>query len=118
MASRWSQVFNRPVFNSIMQLDDGKWRNALMLGRDRTGFDDGQVNVYSYMLGARSGLTKQLDKPLRLRAGVDVLFESLKQEFDDSNENDFGEPSPPGDMMDPGAPGAIPRKPPGRPVTR
>jgi hypothetical protein len=100
--------FHRLDLRWDRELEDGKWRNALMLGRDRTGFDDGQVNVYSYMLGARSGLTKQLDKPLRLRAGVDVLFESLKQEFDDSNENDFGEPSPPGDMMDPGAPGALP----------
>jgi hypothetical protein len=99
--------FHRLDLRWDRELDDGRWRNALMLGRDRTGFDDGNVNVYSYMLGARSGLTKQLAKPLRLRAGVDVLFESLKQEFDEGNGGDVGE-APSGGVPDPGAPGAVP----------
>jgi TonB family protein len=69
------------------RLEQGNWRNALMVGRDRTGFADGQVNVYDYMMGARSEYWKQLDPRLRLRAGADLLFESLKQEFTDQNNN-------------------------------
>ena len=71
------------------RLDHGNWRNALMVGRDRTGFDDGGVNVYNYMVGVRSEYWRQLDKDTRLRAGADLLVESLKQEFDNgSNRNE------------------------------
>ena len=63
------------------RLDQGNWRNALMLGRDRTGFANGQINVYDYMVGLRSEYWQQLDNKVRLRAGADLLFESLKQEF-------------------------------------
>ena len=63
------------------RLEQGNWRNSVMLGRDRTGFADGEVNVYDYMVGYRSEYWRQIEKKVRLRAGVDVLFESLKQEF-------------------------------------
>lgn len=80
------------------RLTEGNWRNALMVGRDRTGFDDGNINVYNYMVGARSEYWKQLDKEHRLRAGADLLFESLTQEFKNNNSVD-GESVP---VQDPG----------------
>ncbi|HYQ16672.1 MAG TPA: TonB-dependent receptor, partial [Polyangiaceae bacterium] len=64
----------------------GNWRNALFFGRDRTGFDDGRVNVYNYMVGMRSEYSRQLDESRRLRAGADVLFESLSQKLTDRND--------------------------------
>ena len=85
------------------RLDQGNWRNALMVGRDRTGFEDGQINVYDYLVGWRSEYWRQLDKQVRLRAGSDVLYESLKQEFHDATNSDsVGEVSTPSD------PGAVP----------
>ncbi len=90
-------------------LDQGNWRNALMVGRDRTGFVNGQINVYDYMVGVRSEYWRQLDKRVRLRAGADLLFESLKQEFKDDTSNDsIGSTNDPGalppdtSMMPPG----------------
>jgi len=82
--------FHRADLRWDHRLDQGNWRNALMVGRDRTGFADGQVDVYDYMIGARSEYWKQLEPELRLRAGADLLFESLKQEFSDPN-NDVSE---------------------------
>ena len=89
------------------RLEQGNWRNALMVGRDRSGFADGQVNVYDYMVGLRSEYWKQLGKAVKLRAGADLLFESLKQEFTDSSLKDGDDPSgsndpgalPPGGML-------------------
>lgn len=63
------------------RLDRGNWRNALFLGRDRTGFADGEVNVFNHMVGVRSEYWRQIDDQRRLRAGADVLFESLRQDF-------------------------------------
>jgi TonB family protein len=84
------------------RLDQGNWRNALMVGRDRTGFVNGQINVYDYMVGLRSEYWRQLDKRVKLRAGADLLFESLKQEFKDdstgsgiSSTSETAKPSPP-----------------------
>lgn len=65
------------------KLEQGNWRQALMFGRDRTGFADGQIDVFDYMVGARSEYWRQVEPGLRLRAGADLLFESLKQEFKD-----------------------------------
>jgi TonB family protein len=105
--------FHRADLRWDHRLEQGNWRNALMVGRDRTGFADGQVNVYDYMVGLRSEYWKQLDPQLRLRAGADLLFESLKQEFTDQNNNDVVEVSgasnpdagalPPGGPMMPGS---------------
>lgn len=63
------------------RLAQGNWRHALMLGRDRTGLADGQVNLFDHMLGVRSEYWRQLEPRVRLRAGADLLFESLKQDF-------------------------------------
>ena len=76
------------------RLDQGNWRNALMLGRDRTGFADGEVNVYDYMVGWRSEYWRQLDPKVRLRAGSNMLFESLKQVFKDDSTGVDLEPTP------------------------
>jgi TonB family protein len=91
------------------RVDQGNWRNALMVGRDRTGFADGQVNVYDYMVGLRSEYWRQLDKQVRVRAGADLLFESLKQEFKEEtvrsgeipSNNDPGALPPDGMQPDP-----------------
>jgi TonB family protein len=93
------------------RLEQGNWRNALMVGRDRTGFADGQINVYDYMVGLRSEYWRQLDKQVRLRAGADLLFESLKQEFKDESRsgdefpvnNEPGALPPGGTLPDPPA---------------
>lgn len=93
--------FHRLDLRWDRRLDQGNWRNALMVGRDRTGFADGEVNVYDYMVGYRSEYWRQLEKKVRLRAGADLLFESLKQEFKNSTP-DMGEiaaPPDPGSML-------------------
>lgn len=64
------------------RVHEGNWRNALLLGLDRTGADDGKVTVRNRMLGLRSEYQQALDKRLLLRAGADVLFESLVQEVE------------------------------------
>ena len=105
--------FHRLDLRWDRRLDQGNWRNALMFGRDRTGFGgegdgDSDVNVYDYMVGWRSEYWRQLDKKVRLRAGSNLLFESLVQEFKDDNGRggDF-EPAP--SQPDPGGlPGAMP----------
>jgi TonB family protein len=82
------------------KLERGKWRNALMLGRDRSGLADGQINVYNYMVGARSELQQQLTPEIQLRAGADALFETLTQEIDTDENVEFD-----GDATnEPGAP--------------
>ena len=94
------------------RLEQGNWRNALFVGRDRTGFADGDVNVYNHMLGARSEYWRNLDAKLRVRAGADLLFESLKQEFRD--ESSGVSSAPPRDLPnDPGFPAEDPSRPPG-----
>lgn len=76
------------------RIDQGNWRNALFVGRDRTGFMDGQVNVYNYMVGTRSEYWRQVRPDLRVRAGADVLFEALHQEFTDENKVGGGDVAP------------------------
>ncbi len=61
------------------RIEGGNWRNALMVGRDRTGGDDGNIDVFNHMAGVRSEYRQALDKRVLLRAGGDVLFESLSQ---------------------------------------
>jgi hypothetical protein len=48
------------------RIDQGNWRNALMVGRDRTGVADGQIDVYDYMIGGRSEYVRQVNPDLRL----------------------------------------------------
>ena len=61
------------------RITNGNWRNALMLGLDRTGADNGSVTVKSRMVGLRSEYQQILGKRSTLRAGGDVLFENLAQ---------------------------------------
>ncbi len=61
------------------RLNQGNWRNALMVGLDRTGGDNGDISVTNHMVGARSEYQQQLSDGVTLRAGGDVLFESLAQ---------------------------------------
>jgi outer membrane receptor protein involved in Fe transport len=93
--------FHRLDLRWDRRLDQGNWRNALMLGRDRTGLGNGEVNVYDYMVGWRSDYWRQLDNKVRLRAGSNLLFESLKQVFKDDNSGVDLEPAP--SRPDPGA---------------
>lgn len=101
--------FHRLDLRWDRRLDQGNWRNALFLGRDRTGFADGEVNVYDHMIGGRSEYWKQLNPALRVRAGGDVLFESLKQEISGNSSDDVGgaperNPPDPGLPTQPGSP--------------
>ncbi|MDF3070821.1 MAG: tonB family protein [Polyangiaceae bacterium] len=83
--------FHRLDLRWDRRISQGNWRNALFLGRDRTGFADGEVNVYNHMIGGRSEYWKQLDEGVRFRAGGDVLFESLTQELRNGNSDGFGD---------------------------
>jgi TonB family protein len=71
--------FHRLDLRWDRRISDGNWRNALMLGLDRTGADNGNVTVRSRMVGLRSEYRQALDKRTTLRAGGDVLFETLAQ---------------------------------------
>jgi TonB family protein len=103
--------FHRVDLRWDRRLNQGNWRNALFVGRDRTGFADGEVNVYNHMLGTRSEYWKQLDPKLRFRAGGDALFESLKQELRGESNSEVSEPPraapSPADPLQP-QPGAAP----------
>jgi TonB family protein len=79
--------FHRLDLRWDRRLENGNWRNALFFGRDRTGFADGEVDVFNHMVGARSEYWRQLDDKHRLRAGADLLFESLSQEFTNGDRN-------------------------------
>lgn len=85
------------------RLESGNWRNALMVGRDRTGADSGNVDVFNHMAGFRSEYKQVLSERSQIRAGGDVLFESLSQDVrnqgsddpsvgndSDDNDRDFG----------------------------
>jgi len=61
------------------RLERGSWRNALMLGLDRTGGDNGNVEVTNHMLGVRSEYRQRVAGNVTLRAGADALYESLAQ---------------------------------------
>lgn len=107
--------FHRLDLRWDQRLSEGKWRNALMLGRDRTGLDDGNINVYNYMVGLRSELQTQLTPKIQLRAGADTLFETLVQEIDNDNEFDDGDSVGPGPSPNPDFPGEMPEPlPPGQ----
>jgi TonB family protein len=95
--------FHRLDLRWDRRIEQGNWRNALFLGRDRTGFADGEVNVYNHMVGVRSEYWKQLTPELRVRAGGDALFESLKQEL--RGDSDLGGDGPDRTFTQPAEPG-------------
>jgi outer membrane receptor for ferrienterochelin and colicin len=82
--------FHRLDLRWDRRINDGNWRNALMLGLDRTGADNGNVTVRSRMVGLRSEYRQTLHERMTLRAGGDVLFETLAQN-DNSGRNDRAE---------------------------
>ncbi|HEY1533637.1 MAG TPA: TonB family protein, partial [Polyangiaceae bacterium] len=67
------------------RINGGNWRNALLLGLDRTGADNGNVEVTNHMIGARTEYHQALDASLTVRAGADALFESLAQKVQNQN---------------------------------
>ncbi|MEO6603805.1 MAG: TonB-dependent receptor [Polyangiaceae bacterium] len=69
------------------RIEGGNWRNALMVGRDRTGVDNGSVDVFNHMVGVRSEYKKALTKRTLVRAGGDVLFESLSQKVENQTSD-------------------------------
>lgn len=78
--------FHRLDLRLDHKINRGNWRNALMLGLDRTGADNGAVTVKSRMFGVRSEYRQALDETTTLRAGGDALFENLAQN-DASGQN-------------------------------
>lgn len=83
------------------RVEGGNVRTAVLTGFDRTGGDNDRVSVTNYLLGARTELQKVLKKGVELRAGADILVESLRQrvEQDRGSECD-AEPRPPGVICD------------------
>ncbi len=57
----------------------GNWRNAIMFGFDRTFLDNETVLVTNRMEGVRSEFERRTEDGVVVRAGADVLFESLSQ---------------------------------------
>ena len=78
--------FHRLDLRWDRRISDGNWRNALMLGLDRTGGDNGNVTVRNRMVGLRSEYRKTLNPRTTLRAGGDALFESLAQDVNNQSE--------------------------------
>ena len=74
--------FHRLDLRWDRRISAGNWRNALMLGFDRTGADNGNVTMHSRMVGLRSEYRQALDERTSLRAGADALFETLTQHDD------------------------------------
>ncbi|MEO8901192.1 MAG: TonB-dependent receptor plug domain-containing protein [Polyangiaceae bacterium] len=72
--------FHRVDLRWDHRIQDGSWRNALTFGLDRTGADNGNVTATNHMIGARSEYRQALAPGLTLRAGGDVLLESLAQQ--------------------------------------
>jgi hypothetical protein len=74
--------FHRMDWRWDHRITQGNWRNALLLGLDRTRFADGNVVVTNRLVGVRSEFERRPEEGLELRAGADVLFERLSQKLD------------------------------------
>jgi len=95
-------MFHRLDLRWDHELDAGRWRNAVMLGLDRTGVDDRSVLFTNRMVGARTELEQQVDPGVTLRTGADVLYERLYQDYEDMNEEEDVGPAPaPDPRVDP-----------------
>lgn len=70
----------------------GNWRNAFMLGLDRTLAADGDITLTNHLIGGRSELRQRQNSSLEIRAGADVLFERLEQDWEEDRdlEGDYG----------------------------
>jgi hypothetical protein len=84
--------FHRIDLRFDHRLPDGNWRNAVMLGRDRTGLDNSSLDLTNYLVGARSELEQRHGQKLTFRAGADVLFESLSQSLDNDRDQEVSTP--------------------------
>lgn len=67
------------------RLAHGNWRNAVLLGVDRTGLDESDVSVTNRMIGARTEWSRTTQSGAEIRAGADILFETLSQKLDRGN---------------------------------
>lgn len=75
------------------QIEGGRFRNALLLGLDRTGGDDGRLTVRNHLIGLRSEYQRALSRTLAVRAGADSLFESLTQDIDNQGQGGPTDPT-------------------------
>ncbi|MEO7033598.1 MAG: TonB-dependent receptor plug domain-containing protein [Polyangiaceae bacterium] len=75
------------------KIQHGNWRNALLFGLDRTGADNGNVSATNRMIGARSEYRQALTPELTLRAGGDVLLESLAQQVNNQSTSSNSGPA-------------------------
>ena len=90
--------FHRLDMRIDHRIPRGNWRNAVTLGLDRTGFDNGNINVINRLVGARSEFDQHLEHGPEVRAGADVLFESLSQKVNTGNSNSSVTPTPSGSV--------------------
>lgn len=74
--------FHRLDMRWDRKIPRGNWRQAVMLGLDRTYFDDEAVIVTNHLIGARSEFEQRTESGLDVHAGADILFESLAQKAD------------------------------------
>lgn len=88
-------------------IGDGRLRHALMFGADRTRVEE-SVIVTNSMVGLRSEYEQRLGPKLTLRAGGNVLFESLRQDIDDQTSEDPDDPGSPSIPDSPPVPGEEP----------
>jgi TonB family protein len=82
------------------RIEGGNWRNALMVGRDRTGADNGNVDVFNHMAGVRSEYKQALSERTQIRAGGDALFESLSQKVQGGSSDNSSVDDPNSDDPD------------------
>jgi TonB family protein len=103
--------FHRMDLRWDRRIARGRWRNAIMLGMDQTGFDESNVTVVNRLVGARTEWSQRTEGGTEMRSGADVLFESLSQQFEgdrlgsSSSENAAATGAPTGDATAPGATG-------------
>jgi len=79
--------FHRADFRWDHRLTRGNWRNAMTLGLDKTGADNGNVHVTNQLLGFRSEYQQRNEAGTELRAGADILFENLGQKVDTNDSS-------------------------------
>jgi len=93
--------FHRLDLRLDHRIPRGNWRNAVMLGLDRTGFDNGNVSVTNRLVGARSEFQQHFEHGPELRAGADVLFESLSQKVNTGSSSSSSNSPPSGGSVVP-----------------
>lgn len=91
-------TFHRVDLRWDHDLPSGRWRNALMLGLDRTGIADGELVLEDRMIGLRSEFERTVEPGVRVRSGADILFENITQRLANGSVDGSGdggdEPAP------------------------